>query len=95
MTPTEQSTFDTELDEIAYGLYEEGGIDRELNGYNKERVVSAKQAIKALILSEVIGEDIPTVGPQNEANEVSLEDYENAAINCKLAEQRAIVEGKN
>lgn len=53
---------------------------------------SAKKAIADLIAREVIGEDLPVFGAENEAGDVSLESYENAAINSKLAEQRKALE---
>lgn len=83
------SDFNTKLDEVASRLYEAGGIDRELNGYNEERVIAAKQAIIDLILSDVIGED-----------EITYANYEDALFGGKKvtrdklrAEQRNTMKG--
>lgn len=96
------SDFNTKLDEIATRLYEAGGIDRELNGYNEERVTIAKQAIIDLIDKELIGEAIP-YGWDDEIDDISkwkyyvcyksnAQDFVNG-YNRSKAEQRNILKG--
>lgn len=50
-----------------------------------------RQQILQWVNDEVVGEDLPVFGPQNEAGQVSLESYENAAINSDKDRMRFVL----
>lgn len=94
-------TFDDKLDEILTKLNNDAQAERisctergNWEGYNfahKKLEDKAKQAIKDLVLSDVVGEDYVASGSYPISNE---QRYSIAVVNQKLNDQRNIINAK-
>lgn len=88
------NNFEKRLDEILGSLDIESDMSADDSGnYWIGGKDEAKEAIRTLILEEVIGDDTPT-RYSNEPYERIIQ-HENNAVNNKLAEQRQKVKGGN
>jgi hypothetical protein len=78
-------------DTILTNLFLQGVSDGGTGGSMESSVAEAKVALNTYIareIAEIIGEDKPVYGPQNEAGDISLEDMIAASDNDLRAEQR-------
>lgn len=96
---TDNSDFSKKLDEIIAEIANNtmlamtADTDGKANYRANKIFPKARQAIIQLFDKEVISEDEVLYGAENEANDISLDDYETNARNGLRATQRAIING--
>lgn len=74
------------IDQILHA-YKDMSMNGTERGYSGMTFEEAKAAIEAMV-REIIGDDLPTFGPQNEAGDISEDDYMIAGYNDAKYHQR-------